>query len=91
MKKNYLEGCRPFLSLDGCHLRGSFGGVLFCAIFIDENKGLFHVAYIVVEVECKDIWRFFLEHLYFCIDSGIVASLLIIMSDKQRLWIPISI
>lgn len=54
MTKGFLEGCKPFLGLDGCHVKGPFGGVLLCTVSIDKNKGLFPVAYAMVEVECKD-------------------------------------
>lgn len=37
-----------------CHLKDPFGGILLCIVSIDGNKGLFPVAYAVVEVECKD-------------------------------------
>ncbi|KAL5813605.1 hypothetical protein ACOSQ3_024375 [Xanthoceras sorbifolium] len=38
-KLGYLEGCRPFIRLDGCHLKGPFGGILLCALALDANNG----------------------------------------------------
>ena len=29
--------CRPFLGFNGCHLKGSYGGVLLATIGIDAN------------------------------------------------------
>ncbi|KAL5735084.1 hypothetical protein ACOSP7_032945 [Xanthoceras sorbifolium] len=38
-KLGYLEGCRPFIGLDGCHLKGPFEGILLCALALDANNG----------------------------------------------------
>ena len=84
MKKNYLEGCRLFLGLDGGHLKGSYGGVLLSTVSIDRNKELFYVAFAVVEIECKDSWRIFLEHLYFCLGGSMIDCTFIIISYKQK-------
>jgi hypothetical protein len=54
MKKNFLGGCRPFLGIDGYHLKGSFEGVLLAAISFYGNNGLFLVPIFVVEIKCKD-------------------------------------
>ncbi|XP_059660140.1 uncharacterized protein LOC132306663 isoform X1 [Cornus florida] len=35
------KGCRPFIGLDGCHLKGPYGGVLLTATALDGNNGLF--------------------------------------------------
>ena len=40
MKKGFLEGCRPFIGLDGCHLKGPFGGIALSAVALDGNKGV---------------------------------------------------
>ncbi|KAF8393878.1 hypothetical protein HHK36_020076 [Tetracentron sinense] len=54
MKKGFLEGCRPFIGLDGCHLKGPYGGVLLAAIALDGNNGLFLMAFAIVEGETKE-------------------------------------
>ncbi|KAA8515237.1 hypothetical protein F0562_018533 [Nyssa sinensis] len=56
-------GCRPFIGIDGCHLKGPHGGVLLDVVSLDENNGLFLVAVGVVESENRDRWRFFLQNL----------------------------
>ena len=53
-KNGYLEGCNPSLGLDGCHLKGLYGGVLLYTVSTDRNKRLFPMAYGVVEIECND-------------------------------------
>ncbi|WOL13672.1 hypothetical protein Cni_G22445 [Canna indica] len=64
MIKGFVRGCRPWFEIDGCHLKGTYGGVLLSAVAIDGNKGMFPIAYAVVEVECTDSWKFFLRLLY---------------------------
>ena len=83
MKKGFINGCRPFLRIDGCHLKGPFGGILLVAISLDGNNGLFPVAIAIIEVECKDSWLFFSYHL----DAALVSMIdkpLCIMSNQQK-------
>ncbi|KAF7823096.1 uncharacterized protein G2W53_021240 [Senna tora] len=79
-RDGFLNGCRPFFGLDGCHLKGPYGGVLLCAVSLDANNGLFPIAFAVVEVESKDSWSYFLEHLL----EAIGDDRYIIMSDRQK-------
>ncbi|XP_043698965.1 uncharacterized protein LOC122649788 [Telopea speciosissima] len=84
-KQGFLKGCRPFIGLDGCHLKGVYGGVLVSAIAIDGNNGMFSLAYGVVETECKDSWLFFLHHLLGCIGTVTPAGEpFTFMTDKQK-------
>ena len=53
-KASFLGGCRPFVGLDGCHLKGRFGGQLLSATVKDGNDNIFPVAMVVVEQENKD-------------------------------------
>ena len=36
-KVGFLGGCRPFVGLDGCHLKGRFGGQLLSVTAKDGN------------------------------------------------------
>ncbi|TXG73517.1 hypothetical protein EZV62_002096 [Acer yangbiense] len=36
-RKGFLKGCRPFLGLDGCHLKGPYGGILLSALRVFPN------------------------------------------------------
>ncbi|KAK3189310.1 hypothetical protein Dsin_028871 [Dipteronia sinensis] len=47
----FIRGCRPFIGLDGCHLKGPFGVVLLSAIGLDSDSGIFPIAVCVVENE----------------------------------------
>ena len=40
----FLNGCRPFIGIDGCHLKGKYGGVLLAAVAADANKGIVPLA-----------------------------------------------
>ena len=60
-KVGFLGGCRPFIGLDGCHLKGKFGGQLLSATAKDGNDNIFLMAMAVVEQENKDSWTWFLE------------------------------
>ena len=53
-KQRFLNGCKPFVRLDGCHLKGRFGGQLLFATTNDGNDNIFLVAVAVVEQENKD-------------------------------------
>ena len=51
-----VGGCRPLVGLDGCHLKGKFGGHILLTTVRDENDNIFLVALDVVEQENKDSW-----------------------------------
>ncbi|XP_030958757.1 uncharacterized protein LOC115980669 [Quercus lobata] len=55
-KLGFLGGCRPIIDLDGCHLKGRFGGQILSAIARDANDNIFSVAFAVVEQKNKDLW-----------------------------------
>ena len=48
-KVGFLGGCRPIIGLDGCHLKGRFGGQILSLIVRDANDNIFPVAFAVVE------------------------------------------
>ncbi|XP_043700384.1 uncharacterized protein LOC122651119 [Telopea speciosissima] len=81
----FLLGCRAFIGLDGCHLKGMYDGVFLSAIALDGNNGLFPIALGVVEAECKDSWLWFLDSLYIALHSTADhIPHLTFMSDKQK-------
>ncbi|KAF1896640.1 hypothetical protein Lal_00034339 [Lupinus albus] len=86
MKKGFVRGCRPWFGIDGCHLKGPYGGILLAAVARDGNKGIFPIAIAVVEVECKDSWRFFLTLLSETLHTipEWKDDKLTIMSDRQK-------
>ncbi|KAL0378335.1 UNVERIFIED_CONTAM: hypothetical protein Sradi_3139000 [Sesamum radiatum] len=48
LRRGFLSGCRPLIGVDGCHLKGPYGGVLLTAVAIDPNNNLYPLAYAVV-------------------------------------------
>ncbi|XP_057249935.1 uncharacterized protein LOC130591056 [Beta vulgaris subsp. vulgaris] len=56
LKKGFIAGCRPFISLDGCFLKGPYGGQLLVAVGRDGNNQMFPIAWAVVEVESTSSW-----------------------------------
>nr|XP_043633677.1 uncharacterized protein LOC122604879 [Erigeron canadensis] len=77
----FLAGCRPYISLDACHLKGKFNGVLAAATSVDGNNSIFPVAYGVLESENTKSWTWFLELLKKAIG---VPDGLVISSDMQK-------
>ena len=53
LKVGFLGGCRPIVGLDGCHLKGRFGGQILFVMTRNENDNIFPVT-LVVEQESKD-------------------------------------
>jgi hypothetical protein len=55
-KRGFLEGCRPIIFIDSCHVKIRYRGQLLCAVGIDPNDFIFPIAIVVVEVEDTDNW-----------------------------------
>ncbi|KAL5843668.1 hypothetical protein ACOSQ4_009626 [Xanthoceras sorbifolium] len=62
-KKGFLEGCRPFIGVDGCYLKEPYQGVLLSAIALDANSGLYPLAFCICEGETLQSWTWFLKKL----------------------------
>ena len=45
------EGCRSFIGLDGCHLKGPFEGVLLSVVSLNANHRIFPLTICVCEYE----------------------------------------
>ncbi|KAK2647567.1 hypothetical protein Ddye_015056 [Dipteronia dyeriana] len=79
----FIEGCRPFIDIDGYHLKGPYGGVLLSAVALDANSGLFPIAFCICEGETLSSWTWFLkmlrEYLKYPKDNPICF-----MSDRQK-------
>nr|GEX57281.1 hypothetical protein [Tanacetum cinerariifolium]GEY37930.1 hypothetical protein [Tanacetum cinerariifolium] len=67
--KGFIAGCHPSVSLDVCHLKGKFNGVLAPAKGIDGNNGLFPIAYVVLESKNGNSLTWFLESLKIAIEK----------------------
>ncbi|XP_074290667.1 uncharacterized protein LOC141617379 [Silene latifolia] len=81
--QGFLKGCRPFIGVDGSHLRGKYGGTLLVAATLDGNNGILPIAYAVVDKETKETWSFFFYHLKRMANTE-TRSKWVIMSDRQK-------
>ena len=54
MKERFINRYRSFIGIDDCHLKGPFREVVLSVVVLNNNNGLFHVAYIIVECENKE-------------------------------------
>ncbi|KAL6569678.1 hypothetical protein OROMI_014192 [Orobanche minor] len=83
LRSGFLEGCRKFICLDGCHLRTFLGGILLAAIGRDGNNQMFPICWAAVEGENKGSWEWFLNHLKTELD-GTNGEGYTFMSDQQK-------
>ncbi|XP_057791225.1 uncharacterized protein LOC131008359 [Salvia miltiorrhiza] len=82
-RQNWLGGCRPLISLDGCHLKGKTFGCLLTAVGKDGNDGIVPIAWAVVNKENKNNWRWFMMWLKkeLNLEEGGQVT---VMSDMQK-------
>ncbi|KAH9746490.1 SWIM-type domain-containing protein [Citrus sinensis] len=82
-QRNALHnGCRPYIGLDGCHLKSKYGGVLLAAVSMDANNGMVPLAIAVCEIENTETWTWFLEILHSYFDNG--SDQITFCSDRQK-------
>ncbi|CAJ2671965.1 unnamed protein product [Trifolium pratense] len=62
-KTAFVTCCRPLIGLDGCFLKGLYGGQLLTAVGKDGNNQMFPIAFAIVEAENKDSWSWFVQLL----------------------------
>ncbi|KAH9681171.1 SWIM-type domain-containing protein [Citrus sinensis] len=80
-KEMLFNGCRPFIGVDRCHLKGKYGGVLLAAIGMDGNNGIVPLAICVCEIENTETWGWFMEHLHSYLEDGRQVTF---VSDIQK-------
>ncbi|KAH9655399.1 SWIM-type domain-containing protein [Citrus sinensis] len=82
-RRGFFKGCRPFIGVDGCHLKGPYKGVLLTTVSIDANYGIYPLAMCVVDTENNESWLYFLEKLYDQVGCN-GGEGLCFMSDRQK-------
>lgn len=82
--KGFQAGCRPFIGLDGTHVKLPNGGQILTAQGRDANNNLFPIAFALVEAENGNAWTWFLELLVKSIGHGEHCGGWTIMSDRQK-------
>ncbi|KAK2635244.1 hypothetical protein Ddye_030036 [Dipteronia dyeriana] len=59
-----LQRCmRPFISIDGTHLKGRFGGTMFVATAQDGNEHVYPIAFRYGDSKNNLSWEWFLDNL----------------------------
>ena len=81
--KDSFISCRLIIGLDGAFLEGKYGGELLTSIGRDANDQMLPIAYIVVEVENKDSWTWFLELLIEDLGGAVVCASYTFIYDQQ--------
>nr|XP_045090002.1 uncharacterized protein LOC123497499 [Aegilops tauschii subsp. strangulata] len=83
-KEGFLNGCRPFIGLDGCFIKLTTGQQILAATGRDGNNNIYPIAFGVVDKEDGESWNWFLTQLRCCIGSGNKFGTYTIMSDRQK-------
>jgi hypothetical protein len=48
LNTGFVNNHKPFIGIDGCHLKGPYESVLLSVMELDGNNGCFLVAYAIV-------------------------------------------
>ncbi|XP_050379758.1 uncharacterized protein LOC126797126 [Argentina anserina] len=83
LREGWKAGCRPIIGLVGCHLKGVHKGQLLSAVGIDDNNGMYPIAWAIVEKEMKDSWSWFMTSLKDDLEINRSMAYAFI-SDKQK-------
>ncbi|KAF9587959.1 hypothetical protein IFM89_006284 [Coptis chinensis] len=78
----WLNGCRPIVGLDGCFLKGKYGGCCLKAIGLDAMNGIVPLGFYICKGENRDTWRQFLCEMKPFLDMH--KDKLTFISDKQK-------
>nr|XP_045086430.1 uncharacterized protein LOC109771369 [Aegilops tauschii subsp. strangulata] len=84
-KEGFLNGCRPFIGVDGCFIKLTTGQQILAATGRDGNNNIFPIAFAIVDKENTASWSWFLTQLKYAIggESGKFGYYTII-SDRQK-------
>ena len=83
LKEGWREACRRIIHIDGTFLKWRMTGMLLVACGRDPNDQMFPIAWGIVDVESKDNWIWFFEHLIddLALERG---NGLTLASDQQK-------
>ncbi|KAH1203673.1 hypothetical protein GmHk_17G049849 [Glycine max] len=82
-KSAFVTTCRSLVGLDGCFLKGEFGGQLLTAVGKDGNSQMFPIAYGIVESKNYSSCKWFIDQLIVDLD-GIQEGSWAFISDQQK-------
>ncbi|KAL8156231.1 hypothetical protein AgCh_001359 [Apium graveolens] len=60
LKEAFSQHCRRIIGLDGCHLKGPYGGQFLAAVGVDANDGMYPIAWTIV----NDPWEIHVSDHY---------------------------
>ncbi|KAK2662594.1 hypothetical protein Ddye_001168 [Dipteronia dyeriana] len=83
LRGKFIERCKPFIDIDGWHLKGPYEGVILSAVALDANSGLYPLAYCICEGETLLSWSWFLRQLR-CFLKYPEDRPICFMSDMQK-------
>ncbi|KAL4384523.1 hypothetical protein GQ457_15G014910 [Hibiscus cannabinus] len=83
LKEGFKRYCRHVIGVDGCFLKGSLKGEILSAVGRDSNNQIFPIAWAFVEVENRETWAWFLNHLQNDLNLG-NGDNLTLLSDMQK-------
>ncbi|KAL8463285.1 hypothetical protein ACS0TY_034073 [Phlomoides rotata] len=83
-RRGFKSGCRPFIGVDGCWLKGTHGGILLTAVGVDPSNAIYPNSWAVVSRENKDTWTWFLLMLKRDLVDPQSPTEYTFMSDKQK-------
>ncbi|XP_034203925.1 uncharacterized protein LOC117618477 [Prunus dulcis] len=63
VKQGFLQGCKPVIEFDACHIKGHHLRQLLYIVGVDPNTGMYPIAYTVAEVENYETWSWFCQLL----------------------------
>ncbi|KAK8676311.1 hypothetical protein V6N13_034362 [Hibiscus sabdariffa] len=82
--KEFKEAlAKPFVGLDGYFLEGKFKGEILTAVGRDGNDQIYTVAWVVVEVENRETWNWFLRNIILDLHLGDGDEFTLI-TDQQK-------
>ncbi|KAM3295464.1 hypothetical protein ACQJBY_038010 [Aegilops geniculata] len=84
--EGFLNGCRPFIGLDGCFIKLTSGAQILAATGRDANNNMYPIAFGVVGVEDTPNWSWFLTQLKYALggtEEGKFGKYTF-MSDRQK-------
>ncbi|XP_020412157.1 uncharacterized protein LOC18792877 [Prunus persica] len=61
VKQGFLQGCRPVIGFDVCHIKGHHPGQLLSVVSMDPSNDMYLIAYAVAEVEKYETWSWFCQ------------------------------
>lgn len=59
-KRGFIQSCRPFVAIDGYHIKGPKGGHILVAVGVGSYNSMFPIAYAVIKAESRSSWIWFL-------------------------------